>query len=764
MVGGLGNDTYYVDNTADVVTETSTLATEIDTVISSISYTLGANVENMTLTGTAAINGTGNSLNNVITGNAANNLLAGGLGNDTYYLDNAGDVVTEQINEGTDTIISSIDYVIGSNVENLTITGTANLRATGNELNNVITGNDGNNIIDGGLGADTMIGGVGNDTFIVDNIGDVVVEVTNQGIDTVKTSVNYTLGANIENAEAFAPNGAFDIVNDAVSGKEFVVYGDSIDWANNLDFAQGNNEQNISGDCGIVAVTNSLIQLGLTVTEDDVLNYALSKGYTNSAGTTNIYNVASIFAGYGFSSSISYDIKTATLEAAVKAGKTVVLGVDSNALWGKTPAGRDNHAIAVTGVAYNKSTGVLEGFYIADSGRRLDSDAGRFITVDLFKQISENIYSDAVIVNALKVQHDHVDLIGNALDNILTGNDSDNRLYGGAGNDTLIGGKGSDTYVFDGKNNPVFVENANEGTDTVETVTNYTLQADFENIKIVDFIKEDPSLVADAKITVIGNDVDNFIDAKCSTKETEIYAGAGNDLIYGGSGLTYIEAGAGNDFIYAGTGNTSVDAGTGNDHIYGGIGNGYFLGGDGNDAIYGGTGNDHMDGGNGDDILWENSGGGGDDTLNGGAGNDHLYAGYGNNVLNGGSGDDAYDFTASGGNDTVLEDSGNDVITLCNSAADPLDKTKIVIYSKDADLWISADQDSVITVKNYATAENSIEKVALDSGKYMTNTDINKLVQDMAAYVSSKGIQITSANDIRQYGDLMNMVANSWHA
>lgn len=83
MIGGLGNDTYFVDNVNDVVTETSTLATEIDTVNSSVSYTLKANIENLNLTGKGAINGTGNTLKNVIVGNGFANILTGGAGSDT---------------------------------------------------------------------------------------------------------------------------------------------------------------------------------------------------------------------------------------------------------------------------------------------------------------------------------------------------------------------------------------------------------------------------------------------------------------------------------------------------------------------------------------------------------------------------------------------------------------------------------------------------------------------------------------------------------
>jgi Ca2+-binding RTX toxin-like protein len=206
MVGGTGNDTYMVDISADIVTEAAGAGTDL--VLSSVTYTLSINVENLTLTGAAAIDGTGNTLSNIVTGNSADNTLSGGtgadtliggLGNDAYVVDNAGDVVTENTDEGMDTVRSSVTYTLSANVENLDLTGTAAINGTGNTLDNVLTGDGAANILDGGTGADMLIGGLGNDTYFVDNASDVVVENLNEGTDLVKSTISYTLSANVEN-------------------------------------------------------------------------------------------------------------------------------------------------------------------------------------------------------------------------------------------------------------------------------------------------------------------------------------------------------------------------------------------------------------------------------------------------------------------------------------------------------------------------------------------------------------------------------------
>lgn len=172
MQGGAGDDTYVVDSIGDRVVEGWNAGT--DRVLSAISYTLGAHVENLTLTGTAHLNGTGNAPANRINGNAGNNVLnggqgadtmQGGAGNDTYIVDNIGDRVFEGLNAGIDRVQSSASFTLGANVEHLALTGNAHLNGTGNALANQIIGNAGNNLIFAGMGNDNIQGGAGNDTL-----------------------------------------------------------------------------------------------------------------------------------------------------------------------------------------------------------------------------------------------------------------------------------------------------------------------------------------------------------------------------------------------------------------------------------------------------------------------------------------------------------------------------------------------------------------------------------------------------------------------
>jgi Ca2+-binding RTX toxin-like protein len=228
MFGGDDSDNYVVDNAGDVVVENKGEGDD-DTVFSTIDYHLTDNVENLRLQGQDAINGWGNDLDNRLTGNDNTNMLFGGKGSDTldggkgadgmlggegddfYYVDNAGDVIWELADQGTDTVYSSISYKLGlgSNLENLHLTEDGGaIDGTGNELNNNIYGNSSKNTLKGGLGDDwidgkggddKMYGGEGDDSFYVDSINDVVVEYANEGNDKVFSSANtYFLSENVE--------------------------------------------------------------------------------------------------------------------------------------------------------------------------------------------------------------------------------------------------------------------------------------------------------------------------------------------------------------------------------------------------------------------------------------------------------------------------------------------------------------------------------------------------------------------------------------
>ena len=224
MAGDAGNDVYVVDQPGDVVTEAKNEG--FDTVFSSVTYGLGLNVENLVLTGSAAIDGTGNDLNNTLTGNSAANVLMGLAGNDTYVI-SAGDTVVESANNGTDTVVSSLTHTLAANVENLTLVGFNRISGTGNSLDNVLNG-----LLN--LAGNTLSGGAGNDIYIM-GAGDTVVEATGGGTDTIQTSMSYTLGANMENL-ALDGTGA---INGTGNGLNNTLTGNS---ANNVLSGAGGND------------------------------------------------------------------------------------------------------------------------------------------------------------------------------------------------------------------------------------------------------------------------------------------------------------------------------------------------------------------------------------------------------------------------------------------------------------------------------------------------------------------------------------------
>jgi Ca2+-binding RTX toxin-like protein len=644
MIGGAGDDTYVVDNAGDVVTELADEGTDI--VQSSVSYSLSANVEYLILTGTANSNGTGNALDNSLTGNGGNNVLNGGAGadtmiggkgNDTYIVDNAGDIVTELAGEGTDTVQSSITYSLGADMENLTLTGTAHIDGTGNELDNTLTGNRGNNVLDGRSGVDIMIGGVGDDTYIVDHADDVVTELSDEGTDTVQSSGGYSLSANVENLilTGFSnSNGTGNELDNTLTGNS---RDNTLNGGAGADIMIGGAGDDIyvvdnTGDVVTewAGEGTDIVQSSVTYTlSANVENLTLT-GTANSNGTGN--ELDNTLAGNSGNNLLNGRAGADTLDGGLGAD-TMIGGV-----------GDDIYVVDNTG----------------DVVTELAGEGTDTVRSSVTYSLSANVENLTLTGTA------NIDGTGNALDNILTGNSGNNLLNGRAGADIMIGGAGDDTYIVDNAED-VVTEITDEGTDTVQSSISYTLADTLENL----------TLTGAANIDGTGNDLDNIITGN-----------NGNNILIGGAGADTLDGGAWADIMIGGTGDDIYVVDNTGDIVTENLGEGIDtvrssisytladtlenltltgitnLDGTGNDldnVITGNSGDNRLDGGAGNDLL---IGGVGADTLFGGAGSDTMVGGTGNDIYY------VYDF-----NDTVIENAGEGIDTVITKFSYRLDAT-----------------------------------------------------------------------------------------
>ncbi|MDE1153171.1 MAG: calcium-binding protein [Micavibrio sp.] len=666
MIGGDGNDVYMVDTNTDVVTELANQGT--DTVNAAVSYVLGANLENLNLTGSLNANGTGNALANVITGNGFNNTLdggagtgtldtlAGGGGDDTYLVHATGDIVTEAAGGGIDTVISTATYILSANVEKLTLTGTANIDATGNVLDNTLTGNSGNNTLDGGTGNDVMIGGTGNDTYVVDAAGDSVTEAAGAGTDTVLSAVSYTLGANLENLTLTGigdNNGTGNTLANIVTGN---IGDNTLDGGVGADTMVGNG----GDDTYFVDSASDVVVAGADT--DTIIS---SVTYTLGANAENL-----ILTGMG------------NLNATGNAAANILTGNAGN----NTLDGGAGFFDTMIGGAGNDTYIVRSSGDVVTEQMNGGTDTViSYANITLAANVENLIFAGTTNTG-----------VGNALNNVITGSASGDLIDGGAGADTMIGGAGNDYYVVDNAGD-VITETATGGaSDIVHATVSYTLGA----------YVEDLTLDGAADINATGNTLDNEI--RGNSGDNTLNGMAGADTMFGNGGddtfivdnigdvvVSNSSAGVGlvlSSVSYSidGTGAANITlTGTSSINATGSTADNVIIGNDGNNTLDGNFGTDTFAGGKGNDvyivysssdIITENSGEGTDTvmsnssfiltenlenlTLTGSS----AISGVGNalnNILTGNSNSNTLD--GSAGADTMIGGDGNDYYKVDNA-------------------------------------------------------------------------------------------------
>ncbi len=461
LIGGAGNDLYIIAD-ADTITELG--GGGVDTVQSSIDYSLGGELENLTLIG-AAISGTGNALANVIFGNAANNTINGGAGvdsmyggagDDTYTVDATGDLVNELLNGGTDAVLSSATYSLAGDVENLTLTGVVAVNATGNSLANIIAGNIAANIIAGGAGGDTINAGAGNDT------------------------INYAFGDGIDTIDGGADADTMAILGNVNGQTLDLVYNGSTIIS--VEGGAVSNVESFSANLagGIDTVTFAGSSVGVTIN----LATGAASGNATLAGVENAF-------GGAFNDFITGDNQANTLGGSSGAD-TLAGGGGADTLIGgagndtinynfgdgidSVDGGADLDTLAILGNANGQTLDLVF------NGTSIISSEGGSVTgvetlnVNLAGGIDVVAFAGstaAVTINlATGAASGGVSLagveaaFGGAFNDFITGDANANTLGGSSGADTLTGGGGADTLIG-GAGNDSFLYAAGAGADVI---------------------------------------------------------------------------------------------------------------------------------------------------------------------------------------------------------------------------------------------------------------------------------------------------------
>ena len=557
---------------------------------------------------------TGTASNDALVGRGGADNLAGGLGNDTYVVDNAGDVVTEAAGGGTDTVTASVSYALGagSEVEVLNAaTGTAAIDLTGNATAQSITGNDGANVITGGGGVDSINGGLGNDTAVYSDAATVAWDAgAGKWVVTSAADGTETL-TDIEAVDIGGAGGARILLVDQSATGGFSTIQAAIDAAADGDIilvTAGTFVENLTVNKGVIIKGANAGIAGSGVRGDETIIQGTTI-VNNTMGAVEINGVRILNTTTNGVAFTGVDIQTAQ-DVAIR--NSVLFSTGAN---GNTGGGEDR-AIMLSTLATgnvtiddNLITGASAGKYgTASWARGVWSDgatASLTITDNTFTYTRTGINADGYDAATTNISGNSF-VTGSTAISIGSG---DSALGSSIGSNTL---NDIDTdFNFRNLSTPV---SFNASTQTIiDDVPNLFLGGDG----------------ADSITGTVGNDIihgNNFGSPAggSTTADADVLAGGGGaDVLVGRSGMDLLTGGTGADTLYGGDGNDTLSGGDEADVLYG-DGFGYIAGVDSAtlSAALDGTGDDQLDGGNGNDTLY---GGAGSDTLTGGAGSDTFY-------------------------------------------------------------------------------------------------------------------------------------------
>jgi len=429
----------------------------------------------------------GTPLADSLDGFAGADVMIGGGGDDSYGVNNAGDVVIENAAEGIDTVQSVVHFALPANVENLSLAGGGDLQGYGNALVNTITGNGANNLLDGGAGADLMVGGLGNDTYFVDNAGDAVIEIPGAGNDTVFATTHFTLPLNVE---SLVLQGSADLQG----------YGNF--QANSIFGNSGNNLIDGGGDADVMSGGLGNDTYFVDNAADAVVE---SPGQGNDA----------VFA------SVSYGL-SANVETLILQGGADLQGYGNglvNVIYGNTG---NNLLNGLAGADLMVGGAGNDTYFVDDTSDAAFESPGEGNDA----VFSSAHYGLAANVETLVLQGS-ADLqgYGNNQVNTLYGNGGNNLLNGAGGGDTMYGGFGHDTYFVDNGLDQV-VEIPFAGTDAVFSTVHFILPANVETLVLQGGVNANGTGNGLAN-SIFGDSSDNRLDGQGSTDT--LTGNAGND-------------------------------------------------------------------------------------------------------------------------------------------------------------------------------------------------------------------------------------------